>query len=119
MAVHHVDMNVVRAGRREVAHLLAEPGEIGRQDRRRDARRLLHQNAVTGIARRGNRLDSARQPRYLPIGGRATGATSKTTRRRRVELLPNRRVGVMRAAEREVPMARRERGFRKWLAEAC
>ena len=36
MPVHHVDMDPVGAGRFDRAHFLAEPGEIGRQDRRRD-----------------------------------------------------------------------------------
>ena len=42
MAVHHVDMNPIGAGRGHGAHLLAQPREIGREDRRGYARRLLH-----------------------------------------------------------------------------
>ena len=36
MAVHHVEVDPVGARRRDVAHLLAEIGEVGRQDRRRE-----------------------------------------------------------------------------------
>ena len=42
MAVHHVDMDPVGAGLVDRADLLAEPGEIGGEDRGRDADRLLH-----------------------------------------------------------------------------
>ena len=42
MAVHHVDMDPVGAGRVDRAHLLAQPREIGGEDRGRDADRLLH-----------------------------------------------------------------------------
>ena len=42
MPVHHVDMDVVGAGRVDRAHLLAQPGEIGREDGGRDADRMGH-----------------------------------------------------------------------------
>ena len=42
MAVHHVDMDPVGAGRVDRPHLLAQTGEIGGEDRRGDADRLLH-----------------------------------------------------------------------------
>ena len=38
MAVHHVDVDPVGAGLVDRADLLAEPGEIGGQDRRGDER---------------------------------------------------------------------------------
>ena len=38
MAVHHVDMDPVGAGLVDRAHFLAEPGEIGGEDRRGDER---------------------------------------------------------------------------------
>ena len=44
VAVHHVDVDRARAGGQHRADLLAEPGEVRRQDRRRDARgRARHQ----------------------------------------------------------------------------
>ena len=42
MAVHDVDMDPVGAGGIDRAHLLAELGEIGGQDRRRDDERARH-----------------------------------------------------------------------------
>ena len=36
MAVHDVDVDHPRAGREHLVHLLAEAGEVRRQDRRRD-----------------------------------------------------------------------------------
>ena len=42
MAVHHVDMDPVGAGRVDRPHLLAQPGEVGREDRGGDADGLLH-----------------------------------------------------------------------------
>ena len=38
MAVHHVDVDPVGAGRVDRAHFLAQPGEVGGQDRRGDER---------------------------------------------------------------------------------
>ena len=43
MAVHHIDMDPVRAGGVDRPHLLAQTGEVGREDRRGDADRLLHE----------------------------------------------------------------------------
>src|SRR5262249_59021975 len=40
--VHHVDMHPVGAGGVERAHLLAELGEVGGQDRRGDDERMAH-----------------------------------------------------------------------------
>ena len=34
MSVHYVDMDAVRAGSLSLGHLIAQAGEIGRQDRR-------------------------------------------------------------------------------------
>src|SRR5208337_3051766 len=39
MPVHHVEVNPIGAGRGDVAHLLAEFGKVGRQDRRRNSDR--------------------------------------------------------------------------------
>ena len=47
MAVHHVDMDPVRPGRVDRAHLLAQPGEIRRQDGGGNADRLLHGRILT------------------------------------------------------------------------
>ena len=48
MPVHHVDVHPVGAGRVHRAHFLAEPGEIGGQDRRGDERRG-HADAISGF----------------------------------------------------------------------
>jgi hypothetical protein len=42
MAVHHVDVDPVGAGLVDRAHFLAEPGEIGGQDRGGDERGMAH-----------------------------------------------------------------------------
>ncbi len=42
MPVHHVDMDPVGARRVDRAHLLAQPREVGGQDRRGDANGLYH-----------------------------------------------------------------------------
>ena len=42
MAIHHIDMDPVGAGGVDRADLLAQPREIGGEDGRRDADRLLH-----------------------------------------------------------------------------
>src|SRR6516225_5380446 len=42
MAVHDVDMDPVGAGRVDRAHLLAELGEVGRQDGWSDGERAMH-----------------------------------------------------------------------------
>ena len=39
VAVHHVDVDRARAGLQHRGDLLAEAGEVGREDRRRDAGR--------------------------------------------------------------------------------
>src|ERR1043166_5281039 len=36
VSVHHVEVDPVSPGRKNVVDFLAEPGEVGRQDRRRD-----------------------------------------------------------------------------------
>ena len=43
MAVHDVDVDPVGAGRIDGAHLLAELGEIGGEDRRSDDQRAMQQ----------------------------------------------------------------------------
>ena len=43
MAVHDIDMDPVGAGRIDRAHLLAELGEVGGEDRRRDDERAMQQ----------------------------------------------------------------------------
>ncbi len=53
MAVHHVDMDPVGARRVDGADLLAEPGEIGREDGGGDADRLLHPRTLTLPESRG------------------------------------------------------------------
>jgi hypothetical protein len=45
MPVHHVDMDPVGARFIDRAHLLAEPGEIGGEDGRRDMKRTGHGRA--------------------------------------------------------------------------
>ena len=47
MAVHHVDVDPVGAGLVDRAHFLAQPGEIGREDRGGDADGLLHAWVLT------------------------------------------------------------------------
>ena len=42
MPVHDIDMDVIRPGGVNCAHLLAQFGEIGGKDRRRDTNGLLH-----------------------------------------------------------------------------
>ena len=42
MAIHDVDMDPVGAGGIDRAHLFAELGEVGGQDRRRDDERAMH-----------------------------------------------------------------------------
>jgi hypothetical protein len=42
MSVHHVDVDPVGAGGLDRAHLLAELGEVGGQDRRGDDKLLRH-----------------------------------------------------------------------------
>jgi hypothetical protein len=42
MAVHHVDMHPVGAGRLDRAHFVAELGEIGGEERRGDDQRARH-----------------------------------------------------------------------------
>ena len=42
MPVHHIDMDVVGAGFRHGAHVLAQPGEVGRENRGRDSERASH-----------------------------------------------------------------------------
>ena len=61
MAVHDVDMDPVGAGGIDRAHLLAELGEVGGQDRRRDDERAMHFNLqinvrVTRRFRTGNAI---------------------------------------------------------------
>ena len=51
MAVHHVDMDPVGAGRIDRAHLLAEPGEIGGKDRGRDYERKAHRSVPACLLR--------------------------------------------------------------------
>ena len=53
MAVHHIDMDPVGAGFVDGAHLLAEPGEIGREDGGGDADGLLHARTLTLPESRG------------------------------------------------------------------
>ena len=53
MAVHHVDMDPVGARRVDGADLLAEPGEIGREDGGGDTDRLLHARTLTLPESRG------------------------------------------------------------------
>jgi glycine C-acetyltransferase len=52
MPVHDIDVDVIRAGSIDRLHLRAQPGEIGRQNRGRDAGRLLHPGRITSAALR-------------------------------------------------------------------
>ena len=68
MAVHHIDMDPVASRLIDGADLLAEPGEIGGQDRRGDEERAGHgvagsmpgYTAATGLNRRAQRLHDLR-----------------------------------------------------------
>ena len=64
MAVHHVDMDPVGAGRVDRAHLLAQPREIGGEDRGGDADRLLHGANLNTRAIRGARKPPDLSPAY-------------------------------------------------------
>ena len=77
MVVHHVEVDPVGAGRDDVAHLLAEPGEIGGQDGRGDAVAWcswtrFSQMAAAGLPPRkiarwpGTSFASRSQPAFLP-----------------------------------------------------
>ena len=50
MPVHHVDMDPVGAGGIDGADLLAELGEVGGEDRRRDPERAGHACLLTPVA---------------------------------------------------------------------
>ena len=43
MSVHHVNVDAVRSGTLSLGHLIAQAGEIGREDRRSE----LHRMSVT------------------------------------------------------------------------
>ena len=75
MAVHDVDMDPVGAGRIDGAHLLAELGEIGGQDRRRDEQRA----GIDFLLQSGARLTRCRQAEQMsgvPLYRGARGETS-------------------------------------------
>ena len=52
MVVHHVEVDEVGAGREHVPDLVAEPREVGREDRRRDAI-IARIHGVHGVSRSG------------------------------------------------------------------
>src|SRR3546814_17627880 len=80
MAVHDIDVNVIGAGVRDRAHLLAHAGEIGGQDGRGDPDGLLH-----GL---GSRWGLALSPWYPQVSGPAS--TSPPCHGRSYETLPQR-----------------------------
>src|SRR3546814_2162066 len=70
MAVHDIDVNVIGAGVRDRAHLLAHAGEIGGQDGRGDPDGLLH-----GL---GSRWGLAIRPWYQQDSGPASTAPRRS-----------------------------------------
>src|SRR3546814_1883392 len=80
MAVHDIDVNVIGAGVRDRAHLLAHAGEIGGQDGRGDPDGLLH-----GL---GSRWGLAISPWYQQDSGPAS--TAPRCHGRSYETLPQR-----------------------------
>src|SRR5258705_4514005 len=53
MSVHHVDVDAVRSGTLSLGHLIAQAGEIGREDRRSELHRVGH---VTPLSLRYRRI---------------------------------------------------------------
>ena len=70
MAVHHVDMDPVGAGGVDRAHLLAQPGEIGGEDRGGDADRLLHGATLTSAQLAGQGIGPTYPPLFRGRSGR-------------------------------------------------
>ena len=64
MAVHHVDMDPVGPGRVDRPHLLAQSGEIGREDRGGNADRLLHGATLTSRRVAGQGIRSTYPPLF-------------------------------------------------------
>jgi hypothetical protein len=71
MPVHHVDVDPVGARLVDGAHLLAEPGELGREDGGGDADGLLHAGTLTLPESRGKE-----SPRLIPALLRVEPASS-------------------------------------------
>ena len=72
MAVHHVDVDPVGAGRVDRAHFLAEPGEIGGQDRRGDERRG-HGDPISGYLARRGQARATKKPSSPPCASSSPG----------------------------------------------
>ena len=67
MAVHHIDMDPVGAGRVDRANLLAQPGEIGGEDGRGDADGLLHGSNPNIAASRAGKESAPTYPRLSAV----------------------------------------------------
>ena len=82
MPVHHVEMDPVGAGGLDRAHLLAQLGEVGGQDRRRDEERAGHDGLhdavrVTRAERAGNAAAASRAPAFNDGASRCASGLSR------------------------------------------
>ena len=53
MSVHHVNVDAIRSGTLSLGHLIAQAGEIGREDRRSELHRVGH---ITPLSLRYRRI---------------------------------------------------------------
>ena len=77
LAVHHVPLDAVGAGRLERRDLVAEPREVGREHRRDDLDRARHAGDATGRASRPGAPTARRRRPTRRCARRPSGASSR------------------------------------------